>query len=633
MFDTQLKLVGIVCAIVAASAAPSQPTQSGMRAAVAIVANDNRASGGTLRDGVLNVNLVAGAGTWYPEERDGPGHDVYAFGEAGRALQNPGPLLRVPAGTEIRVTLRNQLAADSLMVHGLHDRPGAGEPVVIPPGDTRSIRFRVSRAGTYYYWGTTHGARALRDRWGAETQLMGALVVDPPGASPDDHIFVIGIEADSVAPPAPRPLRAAVVNGRSWPHTRQSSVTQGDTVRMRWINASDRVHPMHLHGFYFRVDRHGDIAHDTLYDAAQQRRAVTELMLPGQTMSITWVPERPGHWIMHCHMTAHIAPELRHGAERNHSHSHTRNHALEGMAGLVIGWRVLPRGEADGNKASAPELRRIRLLVQSQPGRYGADPGLGFVIQNGAPPRADSVVIPGPPLVLTRGEPVEINVVNRLAEPTSIHWHGIELDSYYDGVSGWSGAFGHVAPHIEAGDSFAVRFTPPRAGTFIYHSHFEEARQLGSGMYGPLLVLEPGARYDPESDRIWILSQDGPGLGLGSIRLMLSGSRTPVLDFEQGKRYRIRLISISPNLPLTMAVLADSVPVHWRALAKDGADLPPAQARVQPAQLLIGVGETYDFEFIAERPGELQLRATNPAGIPFLNGVVRVRAKGSSPVR
>jgi hypothetical protein len=39
---------------------------------------------------------------------------------------------------------------------------------------------------------------------------------------------------------------------------------------------------------------------------------------------------------------------------------------------------------------------------------------------------------------LVRGEPVHITVLNRRAEPTSIHWHGIELDSYFDGVSGRS---------------------------------------------------------------------------------------------------------------------------------------------------------------------------------------------------
>jgi FtsP/CotA-like multicopper oxidase with cupredoxin domain len=63
--------------------------------------------------------------------------------------------------------------------------------------------------------------------------------------------------------------------------------------------------------------------------------------------------------------------------------------------------------------------------------------------------------------VLKRGEPVEITLVNNLPEATAIHWHGMELDSYYDGVHGFGGMGLRVTPLVEPGDSFVVRFTPP----------------------------------------------------------------------------------------------------------------------------------------------------------------------------
>ena len=47
-----------------------------------------------------------------------------------------------------------------------------------------------------------------------------------------------------------------------------------------------------------------------------------------------------------------------------------------------------------------------------------------------------------PPIVLTQHQPAEITIVNRLTMPTAVHWHGIELDSYFDGVAGWGGAGG-----------------------------------------------------------------------------------------------------------------------------------------------------------------------------------------------
>jgi manganese oxidase len=610
-------------AIVASLSAPSGAAAPRGRTPADIETHDNSHAAGMLASGVLSVSLVAAEGRWFPEARGGPAHVVYAFGVEGRPLQNPGPLLRVPVGTEIRATIRNDIAARTLTVHGLHDRPGPESPIAIAPGHTAHVRFRLTTPGTYLYWATTRDARTLVDRFGKEGQLVGALIVDPPEGPADDRVFVIGISEDSAAVPSQRHLRAAVVNGRSWPHAAIHTVGLGDIVRMRWINASSRFHPMHLHGFYFRVDGRGDIAADTIYTEAGRRLAVTEMMAAGSTMALTWVPEREGNWLLHCHAAAHMSPELRGEPPASHDAGHAPNHAMDVMSGLVTGWRVVgPRRSAGAPNADAGSPRRIRLLVQSSPRRYGDAPALGFVIQTGAvPPPADSVSIPGPPLVLTRGEPVEITVVNRLDEPTSIHWHGIELDSYFDGVSGWSGST-RISPPVAARDSFVVRFTPPRAGTFMYHSHFDEERQLASGLYGPLLVMEPGRRFDPDADRPWVLSQQLPVIG-GSI--LLNGASAPVVDLVRGRTYRIRLINIAPSIPLTFAVLEDSVPVRWRAVAKDGADLPPHQAKERPAVQQLGVGEAYDFVFVPQRAGTLRIIARGPFGPIRLAGEVRVR--------
>lgn len=595
-----------------------------------IVTHDNRRAAGVLRDGVLTVSLAAGSGTWYPEMKAGPGHDVYAFGEEGGRLSVPGPMLRVPAGTEIRMTIRNTIADAELTVHGLFDRPGTGVPLRIPAGEARSVTFRVSAPGTYYYWGSTRGAANLQRRFGKESQLTGALIVDPATARVGEHIMMIGIEDDSGGVPAERRLYAAALNGLTWPHSLRSTVAVGDTIRMRWINVTDRGHPIHLHGFYFTVESKGNIGGDTLYSPEQQRMVVTEFLAAGETMSVSWIATRPGNWLMHCHNAAHMTSKLR-GGGRGTSHasaSHAKNHTMDVMSGLVTGWEVLPaKGGTTVESPADAGLRRreVRLHVQASPPRYNGLPALGFVLQSGSmAPRADSVVVPGPAIVLTRGVPVEIKVLNHLDEPTSIHWHGIELDSYFDGVSGWSGNARSLAPPVGARDSFAVRFTPPRAGTFIYHSHFDEERQLSSGMYGPLIVLEPNTQYDPRGDRNWVLGQvdpDGPGP-----RPTLNGSRSPVLELEAGRAQRIRIININPNLPLTVSVLADSTLVRWRAIAKDGADLPPAHARVVPARVRLGVGETADFELTIDQPQDLRVRVTDPGGVIRIDGVAHVRA-------
>jgi len=151
-----------------------------------------------------------------------------------------------------------------------------------------------------------------------------------------------------------------------------------------------------------------------------------------------------------------------------------------------------------------------------------------------------------------------------------------------------------------------ARFTPPRAGTFIYHSHIDDVRQLSSGLYGPLIVLEPGQSFDSETDRIMLLSSGGLAYDAS---LLLNGSAHPEpIELRAGTKYRFRFINImAPNPPLAVSLLSGDAPVSWRATAKDGADLPSGQATTRPTQQVIAVGETYDFEFQPKLPGELRL--------------------------
>ena len=115
--------------------------------------------------------------------------------------------------------------------------------------------------------------------------------------------------------------------------------------------------------------------------------------------------------------------------------------------------------------------------------------------------KRDSFSVPGPTLELTRGKRVAITIVNQSQERAAVHWHGIELESYPDGVPGWSGIGTRTIPSIMPGDSLTVRFTPPRAGTFMYHSHSNEIQQITSGLYGAIIVLEPGEVSGADSAR------------------------------------------------------------------------------------------------------------------------------------
>ncbi len=276
------------------------------------------------------------------------------------------------------------------------------------------------------------------------------------------------------------------------------------------------------------------------------------------------------------------------------------------MAGLVLAMHVRPREGAGSPVSSSREPRRLRLLAQAGPKRYGEAPGLGYVLQHGATePAGDSVSIPGPVLVLRRGEPVAITVVNRLKEPTTVHWHGMELESFPDGVPGFSGSPDRLMQPIAPGDSFTAEFTPPRAGTFMYHPHLNELTQIASGLYGAMIVVEPEAEFDPSRDHVIVVGQAGPTVDSPGL---VNGSPTPPpLTLRAGETHRIRLINITNDWRVMFSLLSDTGFAEWRPVAKDGAVLPAAHAIPRPAHLLTGPGETADFGFTPREPGEFRL--------------------------
>src|SRR5687767_8897301 len=85
------------------------------------VANDNRVAAGTLERGILTVRLTMRETAWHPDGPNGCGLRVHAFAEEGKPARIPGPLIRVPVGTEVRVVLRNSLG-EAVRVRGLVDR-------------------------------------------------------------------------------------------------------------------------------------------------------------------------------------------------------------------------------------------------------------------------------------------------------------------------------------------------------------------------------------------------------------------------------------------------------------------------------------------------------------------------------
>lgn len=616
------------------------------RSASTVTWHDNRTPAGRTAAGSLTLDLEITRAMWYPNGTGRAGTSVLAFAERGQGPTTPGPLVRVRLGTRINVAIANT-STDPVAVHGLgsHQGPAVFDSLVVHPGETVTTSFVADAEGTFFYWGARPGT-SLRRRAFDDALLSGALIVDPAqGPIPDDRILVIGVleeqvPADSGTTGSPGTL---AINGRPWPLTERMEATVGDSIRWRVINASPRGHPMHLHGFYFRVDAAGDWQQDTLFDARQRRMAVTEAMAPGSTRDLVWSPDRPGGWLFHCHLSFHAMLNPPVGEDWEGFDAYFRavvldtsaagadHHVEHHMGGLLLVTNVLPRGDYP---ALGPAARTIRLEVIASAEPDPVRRRYGYRLADGAVGAAEPG--PAPVLVLQKDQPTDVVILNTTSEPTSIHWHGIEINSYSDGVVGVGGYAHMPTPPIMPGDSFVARITAPRSGSFMYHTHVSDIRQQGAGLAGAVVVVDDLAAYDAGHERIYLAQRD-LDLRQPAPRNRPTINRQftmPADTMYAGEEYRLRFMNLTlANGAYNFSFASDRGPwADWQLAAKDGFDLPPWQRRRAPERVFVSIGETADVLWTPATNGSGWLELRGGAGnIVFRQRIEVVPGAGQSP--
>ncbi len=616
-------------ALLAFTTSGGTPTPTGVLRGVQF--NDNRTAVGTISDGVFTVSLVVQPAEWRPYGADSTGVPLLAFGETGKAPLDPGPLLRVHLGTRLRVRVRNA-TSHRLVVHGLSARRvDAMDTLVVAAGATGEADFTADAQGTFYYWASAHG-EDFEHRELDDAHLNGALIVDPPNtAAKPDRIFVVELYTpDTLKDGTPDyDHMLFTINGRPWPYTERLTYDVGDSVRWRFINASADVHPFHMHGFFYRVDARGDFQRDTVYWPAQQRHVVTEAMWDGSTMDMAWSPDRPGGWIFHCHFNFHVTPNAVLPPDSEPSPLREQHllagypgmamgpRGMNGMGGLVLGLYIRPPA---GWHPYTGARRTLRLLVESDSTVGDTTRHYQYrLAEGGSVTQASGPNASGPAIILHRGEPTRIWIVNHTTEMTQVHWHGLEVESSIDGVVGVSGTPGAMEPAIMPGDSYAVAVTPRRTGSYMYHTHINDIHQQSNGLYGPLIVLDSGAVWKPDSDRVFILG-DGPDL----TAVLNDGHTAAPIELKAGVPYRFRLMNITVSHPdLVFQLVGSAGLVHWMPVAKDAWPTPPWQQSSLDARQAVNIGETYDFQVQQADTGTVTLRVGNLAGLLFAQQTIR----------
>jgi multicopper oxidase len=172
---------------------------------------------------------------------------------------------------------------------------------------------------------------------------------------------------------------------------------------------------------------------------------------------------------------------------------------LAGPAAVGLGGAAW-RGRQAAAQPAVPGVREIELEAREVMWELAPGKRIKAMAYNGQ--------IPGPELRVKEGERVRIVLTNGLAEPTTIHWHGVDVPNAMDGVPGLT------EPRVEPGERFVYESGARPAGTRWYHTHFQEHRQLDLGLAAPL-VIEPAEPAPHPSDREYTLVLDDWATGLG----------------------------------------------------------------------------------------------------------------------
>ncbi len=203
----------------------------------------------------------------------------------------------------------------------------------------------------------------------------------------------------------------------------------------------------------------------------------------------------------------------------------------------------------------------------------------------------------GPTVRVRRGQKVRIRFLNRLPDPSIIHWHGLDVPQDADG---------HPRLAVAGGAEYVYEFdVVNRAGTYWYHPHphMQTGPQVYSGLAGlfivsdaeeaaidlpsgpqELLCVLQDRRFDANNQLVYSTTMMDMETGFLGNRVLVNGQARPAWSLAT-RAYRLRVLNGS-NARVYKLAWSDGTPIT--AIGGDGGLLerPRAQTFVTlgPAQ-------------------------------------------------
>lgn len=300
----------------------------------------------------------------------------------------------------------------------------------------------------------------------------------------------------------------------------------------------------------------------------------------------------------------------------------------------------LTEKSAEGNVDNLPVREYTITLKQEMVNKAGKDVK-GMTI-NGS--------IPGPTLRFTEGEYAVIYVKNEMDVETSVHWHGLLLPNFYDGVPYLT------TPPIEPGHTQKYEFPLKQSGTYWYHSHTMLQEQ--SGVYGSIVIEPKEETLEYDKELVMVLSDWTNENPMSVLRFLKRGTEwynwrkgtaTPLnqviargalgaqlnfwrqrmesadiadiyypaflvngeqkqeyTDFKSGEKVRLRIINGAASTQFWMTFGGGDPTI----VSADGLKVEP----VAHNKTFIAIAETYDFIVTIPEGGKMEFKITAQDG-------------------
>jgi len=263
-----------------------------------------------MKKGVKEFHLIA-----EPVEREfAPGMKVKCWGYNG---QTPGPTIEAVEGDRVRILVTNKLPEHTtihwhgiFLPNGMDGVGGLNQPH-IKPGETYVYEFTLKQNGTFMYH--PHADEMVQLAVG----MMGFFIIHPkePENPRVDRDFAIMLHEWAIHPGTYRPDPAVMLdfniftfNSKVFPAIDHLVVKTNDRVRIRIANLSMDEHPIHIHGYAYRITA----TDGGKIPEAGQWPETTVLVPVGSTRDVEFIADAPGDWAFHCHKSHHTMNPMGH---------------------------------------------------------------------------------------------------------------------------------------------------------------------------------------------------------------------------------------------------------------------------------------------------------------------------------